>query len=86
MFIDDLQRQTSAEREFLLTAPVIGRCLAGMIDRDLYVSFLTQAYHHVRHTVPLLERVRERVPTGWSGFAVSSTITSRRRRVTNNGS
>ena len=62
MFIDDLQRQTSAEREFLLTAPVISRCLSGMIDRDLYVSFLTQAYHHVRHTVPLLERVRERVP------------------------
>ena len=62
MFIDDLQRQTSAEREFLLTAPVIGRCLAGRIDRPLYVSFLTEAYHHVRHTVPLLQRVRERVP------------------------
>jgi len=64
MFIDDLQRQTSAEREFLLTAPVISHCLSGMIDRDLYISFLTQAYHHVRHTVPLLERVRERVPDG----------------------
>ena len=62
MFIDDLQRQTSAEREFLLTAPVIGRCLAGRIDRPLYVSFLMEAYHHVRHTVPLLQRVRERVP------------------------
>ena len=62
MFIDDLQRQTSAEREFLLTAPVIGRCLAGRIDRPLYVSFLTEAYHHVRHTVPLLHCVRERVP------------------------
>ena len=62
MFIDDLQRQTSAEREFLLTAPVIGRCLAGRIDRPLYVSFLMEAYHHVRHTVPLLHCVRERVP------------------------
>ena len=62
MFIDDLQRQTSAEREFLLTAPVIGRCLAGRIDRPLYVSFLMEAYHHVRHTVPLLQCVRERVP------------------------
>jgi len=62
MFIDDLQRQTSAEREFLLTAPVIGRCLAGRIDRPLYLSFLTEAYHHVRHTVPLLHCVRERVP------------------------
>src|SRR5687767_7300448 len=62
MFIDDLRRETTAAREFLLTAPVIGRCLAGAIDRDLYLAFLTQAYHHVRHTVPLLECVRERVP------------------------
>jgi pyrroloquinoline quinone (PQQ) biosynthesis protein C len=62
MFIDELRRQTATGREFLLTAPVIGRCLAGAIDRDLYVSFLTQAYHHVRHTVPLLALVRERLP------------------------
>jgi pyrroloquinoline quinone (PQQ) biosynthesis protein C len=67
MFIDDLRRQTATEREFLLSAPVIGRCLAGAIDRDLYVAFLTQAYHHVRHTVPLLALVRERLPArlGW---------------------
>jgi pyrroloquinoline quinone (PQQ) biosynthesis protein C len=62
MFIDDLQRQTGTEREFLLGAPVIGRCLAGAIDRDLYLAFLVQAYHHVRHTVPLLTLVRERLP------------------------
>jgi pyrroloquinoline quinone (PQQ) biosynthesis protein C len=62
MFIDDLRRQTAPEREFLLSAPVIARCLAGAIDRNLYVAFLTQAYHHVRHTVPLLALVRERLP------------------------
>jgi pyrroloquinoline quinone (PQQ) biosynthesis protein C len=63
MFIDDLRCDTASDREFLLTAPVIRRCLSGDIDRELYVAFLTQAYHHVRHTVPLLELVREGVPS-----------------------
>jgi pyrroloquinoline quinone (PQQ) biosynthesis protein C len=59
---DDLIRDTAREREFLLSAPVIARCLAGDVDRDLYIRFLTQAYHHVRHTVPLLNAVSERLP------------------------
>ena len=29
--------------------------------RDLYVAFLTQAYHHVKHTVPLLMAVGSRL-------------------------
>ena len=62
MFIDDLRRATTADREYLLSAPVIGRCLRGDIDRKLYNAFLTEAYHHVRHTVPLLALVRERLP------------------------
>jgi pyrroloquinoline quinone (PQQ) biosynthesis protein C len=63
LFIDDLRRQTATDREFLLHAPAIGRCLAGLVDRDLYLAFLTQAYHHVRHTAPLLALVRDRVPS-----------------------
>ena len=62
MFIDDLRRATTADREYLLDAPVIGRCLRGDVDRNLYIAFLTQAYHHVRHTVPLLALVRNRLP------------------------
>jgi pyrroloquinoline quinone (PQQ) biosynthesis protein C len=62
MFIDELRRQTTSEREFLLNAPVIGRCLAGAINRELYVAFLIEAYQHVRHTVPLLALVRARLP------------------------
>ena len=61
-FHEQLARATAADREFLLRAPVIQRALAGDVTRELYVAFLTQAYHHVRHTVPLLMAVGARVP------------------------
>jgi pyrroloquinoline quinone (PQQ) biosynthesis protein C len=61
-FHEQLARATAADREFLLSAPVIQRALAGDVTRELYVAFLTQAYHHVRHTVPLLMAVGARVP------------------------
>ncbi len=61
-FHEQLARATAADRQCLLTAPVIGRCLAGDVTRELYVEFLTQAYHHVRHTVPLLMAVGARLP------------------------
>jgi|APFre7841882724_1041349.scaffolds.fasta_scaffold04652_2 long-chain acyl-CoA synthetase len=61
-FHEQLARETSADRTFLLTAPVIQRCLSGDVTRELYVAFLTQAYHHVRHTVPLLMAVGSRLP------------------------
>jgi pyrroloquinoline quinone (PQQ) biosynthesis protein C len=59
---ETLVRDTIREREFLLSAPVIRRCLAGEVDRELYIRFLTQAYHHVRHTVPLLAATGQRLP------------------------
>jgi pyrroloquinoline quinone (PQQ) biosynthesis protein C len=66
-FHEQLARETSADRAFLLTAPVIQQCLSGGVTRELYVGFLTQAYHHVRHTVPLLMAVGARLPDhqGW---------------------
>ena len=63
-FHEQLARATAPDREFLLSAPVIQRALAGDVTRDVYVAFLTQAYHHVRHTVPLLMAVGARVPEG----------------------
>lgn len=60
---ETLARETIREREFLLSAPVIRRCLAGQVDRELYIRFLTQAYHHVRHTVPLLAATAECLPS-----------------------
>jgi len=61
-FQQELARTTAPDRAFLLSAPVIQRCLAGEVTRDLYVAFLTQAFHHVRHTVPLMMAVGSRLP------------------------
>jgi pyrroloquinoline quinone (PQQ) biosynthesis protein C len=61
-FHEQLARATAPDREFLLSAPAIRRALAGDVTRELYVAFLTQAYHHVRHTVPLLMAVGARLP------------------------
>ncbi len=59
---EQLARETTADRDFLLSAPAIQRCLTGEVTRELYVAFLTQAWHHVRHTVPLLMAVGSRLP------------------------
>jgi pyrroloquinoline quinone (PQQ) biosynthesis protein C len=66
-FQQQLLSETASDREFLQSAPVIQRCLSGQVTRDLYLEFLTQAYHHVRHTVPLLMAVGARLPErlGW---------------------
>ncbi|MBL8200873.1 MAG: iron-containing redox enzyme family protein [Chromatiales bacterium] len=61
-FRDQLRVATAADRDYLLRAPVIGEALAGRISRARYVAFLTQAWHHVRHTVPLLMAVGARLP------------------------
>ncbi|WP_100642861.1 TenA family transcriptional regulator [Alteromonas facilis] len=52
-----LQTETAAERDYLLSAPIITRCFQGDIVTADYVAFLTQAFHHVKHTVPLLMSV-----------------------------
>lgn len=53
-FFDELQQRTAAARAELLAVPVITDCLAGRVTRGRYVAFLREAYHHVKHTVPLL--------------------------------
>jgi pyrroloquinoline quinone (PQQ) biosynthesis protein C len=52
---------TGSSRTYLLSAPVIQKALKGDVTRDLYLSFLSQAYHHVKHTVPLLMAVGSRL-------------------------
>jgi long-chain acyl-CoA synthetase len=61
-FSERLATATAADRAWLVSAPVIQRSLRGELDRTTYVEFLTQAYHHVRHTVPLLMAVGARLP------------------------
>lgn len=44
--------------------PVIGRALKEGVPMDLYADYLGQAYHHVRHTCPLLAAALERCGPG----------------------
>lgn len=53
-FYQELQKQTAEDRQRLLASPIIARCQQGDISRAMYIHFLTQAYYHVSHTVPLL--------------------------------
>lgn len=66
-FHELLASRTATDREYLTSAPIIRRALAGQISRDEYVAFLTQAFHHVRHTVPLMMAVGARLQPrlGW---------------------
>ena len=60
-FFETLQQRTAPGREELLTVPAIRDCLAGHVTRTRYVAFLREAYHHVKHTVPLLAACRDRL-------------------------
>ncbi len=49
-----LLAETAAARAEFLSVPILDRALKGQVPRALYLEFLAQAYHHVRHTCPLL--------------------------------
>lgn len=53
-FHDRLLAETAAERASFLSIPLIGSAVEGRVTRPVYLLFLSQAYHHVRHTCPLL--------------------------------
>jgi pyrroloquinoline quinone (PQQ) biosynthesis protein C len=53
-FYNELLAATEAERKELLSLPLITKGAAGKLPLQTYVAFLNQAYHHVKHTVPLL--------------------------------
>lgn len=61
-FYEHLIEATETQRDDLLSAPVITDCLQGHVGIESYLAFLGQAYHHVRHTTPLLMSVGARLP------------------------
>jgi len=61
-FYDELIAATEAERNDLLSIPFIRMGAAGELSRQSYLAFLGQAYHHVKHTVPLLMATGGRLP------------------------
>ncbi len=75
-FHDDLIAATRTEREALLAVPIIHDALDGRIAPADYIAFLTQAYHHVRHTVPLLMACGARLPARleWLRTAIGDYI------------
>ena len=75
-FFDELQHQTEAERAYLLGAPIIRSALDGTASLDSYIAFLSEAYHHVKHTVPLLMACGARLPERleWLRVAVAEYI------------
>ena len=75
-FFEELQKRTGAARAELLAIPIIRDCLAGRVTREQYLAFLGQAYHHVRHTAPLLMACGSRLPDShaWLRVAVARYI------------
>jgi hypothetical protein len=61
-FYRKLLAATTAEREALTSIPIVQACLGGHVSLPSYLAFLREAYHHVRHTVPLLAQCRDRLP------------------------
>jgi long-chain acyl-CoA synthetase len=61
-FYNRLVEETKSHREELYNVPVLRAGLAGDIDCNTYIAYLTQAYHHVKHTVPYLMAMGARLP------------------------
>jgi pyrroloquinoline quinone (PQQ) biosynthesis protein C len=75
-FYQSLKQDTEAERLQLVNSEIIQRCMRRNITLDDYIAFLTQAYHHVKFTVPLLMATGSRLPDSqeWLREAVAEYI------------
>ena len=75
-FYDELNSVSATHREYLLSAPIIINCMSEGISLECYVAFLQQAYHHVKHTIPLLMATGARLPESkeWLREAVAKYI------------
>ena len=59
-FFDRLVHETSPAQDAFMSIPILHQALQQGIDRTLYLRYLEQAYHHVRHTCPLLSAAASR--------------------------
>lgn len=73
---EKLKLSTDESRAALYNAPIIQDVFAGIGGADSYVSFLSQAYHHVKHTVPLLMLMGAKLPArlSWLRKSVAQYI------------
>lgn len=74
---EQLRNVTKDEQQALQASPIIRRALAGQVSVQEYLAFLAQAYHHVKHTVPLLMACGARLPfeKEWLRVAIAHYIT-----------
>ncbi|SHK08957.1 Long-chain acyl-CoA synthetase (AMP-forming) [Marinobacter antarcticus] len=61
-FFDKLQQETAKARAHVTGAPVVKAIAEGCFSLESYTWFLTQAFHHVKHTVPLMMACGARLP------------------------
>ncbi len=75
-FYDRLIHETETARQSLYTVPQLTDGLRGDISRETYIAYLTEAYHHVRHTVRFLMLMGARLPDDkkWLHDAISEYI------------
>jgi pyrroloquinoline quinone (PQQ) biosynthesis protein C len=60
-FFTELEAATTRQRIAFLSIAQVQAGLTGAIGIDAYLDYLSQAYHHVRHTVPLMQEARARL-------------------------
>ena len=75
-FYQTLIKETEAARQGLYAVPQVVDGLRGDISRETYIAYLTEAYHHVRHTVRFLMSMGARLPENkkWLHDAISEYI------------
>jgi pyrroloquinoline quinone (PQQ) biosynthesis protein C len=75
-FFEQLAVSTATNRDEMIGIPVIQRALNGDVTHQEYLDYLGQAYHHVKHTVPLLMACGSRLPEtkNWLRAALAKYI------------
>ena len=61
VFFEQLLKKTEQERNDFLSIDFLKYGVKGEISLNSYVAFLTQTYHHVKHTTPLLMACGSRI-------------------------
>lgn len=61
-FYNRLVKETETSRQELYSVPQLVDGLHGHISRETYIAYLTEAYHHVSHTVPFLMTMGSKLP------------------------
>lgn len=65
-----LTAETEAERDAFMSLPIIRAALRGDISKEIYLGYLSEAFHHVRHTVPLMAHVKEHLAEHRTAFHI----------------